>query len=190
MSDLHSSMQAEQSVIGSLLMDNQAWDVISDKINAGDFCSHAHQLIFQTIKKLTENTQPCDIVTMSDELRRIGELDNVGGIAYLSNLLEDTPTAKNIEAYVSILVKKSLRRRITKATVEMNTLSMDFTVDNDDLLEKVSSCISEITAAGNDKTEIVGIKASMRNLVENIEYLYNSGESMTGISTGLIDLDL
>jgi len=186
---MHSSLSVEQSVLGSLMMDNQTWDIISDKINVGDFCHKNHQLIFTAIEKLAENSQPFDIITMSDELRLSGELDSIGGLPYLIMLLEDTPTAKNIEAYAGILVKKSLRRRITKATVEMNELSLNFAVDNDELLEKVESCISEITATNVDKTEIIGIKASMRNLVEDIERRYSSGDVMTGISTGLIDLD-
>jgi len=186
---MHSSMQAEQSVIGSLMLDNDTYDVISDKITEHDFHSVNHQIIFRAIKKLAENSQPFDIVTMSDELKSTGELDGVGGLPYLIMLHEDTPTAANIEAYARILVKKSLRRRVTKATVDMNELSMNFTVDNDELLEKVEACVSEITATGNDKIEVVGIKSALAAMVERIEQRYDSGETMTGVPTGLIDLD-
>jgi len=187
--NLYSSLQAEQSVLGALMMDNDTWDVISDKITEHDFYGQAHQVIFKAIRHLAENSQPFDVVTMSDTLKSSGELDSIGGFPYLVTLYDDTPTALNIEAYVTIVIKKSLRRRINRATVEMNELSMNLSVDNDELMEKVDACVSEITATSNDKIDVVGIKASMRDLVEGIEQLYNSGETMTGISTGLIDLD-
>ena len=185
----HSSVSAEQSVLGSLMMDNQAWDVISDQLTVYDFYTQKHQVIFSAIKKLAESSQPFDIVTISDELRLAGDFDNAGGMAYLINLFDNTPTARNIEAYTRIVTSKSLRRRITKATIEMNDLSQNFKVANDDLLERVEACVTEITTVGNDKIEVVSIKSSLMAMVERIEHRFTNGTAMTGVPTGITDLD-
>jgi len=186
---LFNSLQAEQAVLGSLMMDNSTFDVISDKITEHDFCQYNHQSIFKVIKKLAENAQPFDIITIGDELKTTGELDGIGGFPYLCMLIDDTPTASNIVAYAGIMSKKSLRRRVSKATIEMNELSQSMTVDNDELLEKVEQCVSEIATGGMDKIETVAIKSSLSAMVERIEQRYERGDVMTGVPTGLIDLD-
>jgi len=183
------SVQAEQAVLGSLMMDNDTYDVISDRINANDFYQRNHQVIFSVIKRLAEKPAPFDVITMLEELKAIDELDNVGGAMYLVRLLDDTPTAKNIAAYADILLKKSLRRRITKATVEINEMAQGQAVSNEELLENVEKSFSDITAGDINKTEVVGIKASMAQLVERIEYRFVHGDAMTGVPTGIVDLD-
>lgn len=186
---LFNSLQAEQAVLGSLMMDNSTFDVISDKITEHDFCQRNHKLIFKVISKLAESAQPFDIITIGDELKTTGELDSVGGFPYLCMLIDDTPTSSNIVAYAGIVAKKSLRRRVNKATVEMNDMAQSMAVDNDELLEKVEQCVSEITTGGVDKIETVAIKSSLAAMVERIEQRYERGDVMTGIPTGLIDLD-
>ena len=97
------SIQAEQSVLGGLMLDNQTWDSIADKVVEIDFYRRSHQLIFRKIEELAEKQIPFDVITLSDALKAIGELENVGGLAYLIMLAKDTPSAANITAYADIV---------------------------------------------------------------------------------------
>lgn len=189
MSGIFSSMQAEQSVIGSLMIDNSTWEYVADKLTGDDFFYANNRSIFSVIAKLSEDSKPFDLVTMVDELKALRILDDIGGTAYLINITEDTPTAKNIGAYAEMLVEKSLRRRIAKANDEINVLTHDSSFSNDEILEKFEQTTSSITTGSADKISIVGIKKSLVDMVERIENRYQNGCGMTGVSTGLIDLD-
>jgi replicative DNA helicase len=187
--NVFSSLQAEQAVLGSLMIDNNTWDVISDRLTAHDFNSRNHQIIFSVIKKIAETPAPFDIITLSEELKNIGELENLGGLEYLVALFDNTPTSKNISAYADILIRKSLRRRINKVTVEMNELSHVSHMGNDELLEQIERSFSEITESNNDKKEIVGIRSSLVEMVDRLEKRFESDNAMTGMPTGIIELD-
>jgi replicative DNA helicase len=184
------STQAEQSVIGSLMIDNATWDVISDTLTTNDFYTRSHQVIYGVISELANSASPFDIVTMSEKLRAMGELDSVGGIAYLAGLCEDTPTAANILAYAKIVSQKSMRRRVIRAIAEIDALTHDGKIDNKALLSDAEKLISDIAITGHDGgLEVVGIKASLHSLVGKIEQRYANGNAMTGAPTGLTDLD-
>ncbi|MDF1530374.1 MAG: DnaB-like helicase N-terminal domain-containing protein, partial [Sedimenticola sp.] len=93
------SIQAEQSVLGGLMLDNQAWDQIADRVNEKDFYRREHQLIFRAIEVLADKSKPYDVITLSEELGRHGSLEGAGGLSYLGSLAKDTPSAANIRAY-------------------------------------------------------------------------------------------
>ena len=113
------SLEAEQSVIGGLMLDNRAWDDIADIINEQDFYRHDHALILRSINALAENEQPYDVVTVSEWLGARGELDSIGGLAYLSILANDTPTAVNIKAYANIVREYSILRSLIRVGNEI-----------------------------------------------------------------------
>ena len=185
------SMQAEQAVLGSLMMDNQTWDSIADKIIEADFYRRNHQLIFRVIKQLAEKQSPFDIVTLSDVLRNMSELDNIGGIPYLSMLVEDTPTAANIVAYAEIVRDRSVLRQLIHVGTEITDSA--FHPDGretPDLLENAERQVFKI-AEQRQKGQggFIGIKTLLAQTVEKIERLYGQEGSITGASTGFTDFD-
>ena len=123
------SMQAEQSVLGSLMMDNETWNSIANQLVESDFYRRNHQLIFRVIDQLAEQQMPFDVVTLSDSLRNMGELDSIGGLPYLIMLVEDTPTAANILSYVKIVKEKSHLRDLIRIGTEITKAAFDGNID-------------------------------------------------------------
>ena len=109
------SVEAEQSVLGGLMLDAAAWDQIADRVNGGDFYRNDHRLIFEAVAALIDRSQPCDAVTLSGHLESQGLLEQIGGLAYLGALARDTPTAANIRAYADIVRERSVLRQLITA---------------------------------------------------------------------------
>jgi|WetSurSiteA1Bulk_404760.scaffolds.fasta_scaffold00105_11 replicative DNA helicase len=185
------SMQAEQAVLGSLMMDNQTWDNVADLVVENDFYRRNHQLIFRVIEQLAEKQMPFDIVTLSDALRNMGELDAIGGIPYLSMLVEDTPTAANIVAYAEIVKERSVLRQLIHVGTEIS--DSGFHPDGRDtaeLLEHAERQVFKIAEQRqNNQSGFVSIKSLLAQTVEKIEKLYGQEGSITGASTGFTDFD-
>jgi len=114
------SIQAEQSVLGGLMLDNQTWDSVADKVVETDFYRRDHQLIFRAIAQLAEKQDPFDVVTLSEILESTGELQDVGGLAYLGMLAKDTPSAANIVAYANIVRDRSVLRQLIHVGTEIS----------------------------------------------------------------------
>mgnify|MGYP001819592478 CR=1 FL=1 len=106
------SVEAEQAVIGGLLLDNRAWEEIADRVVESDFYRGDHRLIFNAIRSLEEKSQPFDAVTLSEWLDKNGQLEDAGGLAYLGRLAKETPTAANIVAYADIVRERSVLRQL------------------------------------------------------------------------------
>lgn len=106
------SMEAEQSVLGGLMLDNRAWDQVIDRLRESDFYRHEHRLIFQAMGRLFDHNKPIDVLTVSDVLRERHELDQVGGEVYLFELSNNTPSAANITAYADIVRERSVLRQL------------------------------------------------------------------------------
>ena len=115
------SIEAEQSVIGGLLLDNTAWEKIADKLTTGDFYRHDHRLIFEAVRALEEKNQPFDAVTMSEYLESHDQLQEAGGLAYLGRLAKDTPSAANIIAYADIVREHSILRQLIAIGTDITT---------------------------------------------------------------------
>ena len=113
------SIEAEQAVLGGLLLDAQAWDNVADAVTRQDFYRPDHQLIFDAIGALAGDAKPCDVVTVSQHLERTGKLEGAGGLAYLSSIARDTPTAANVRAYADIVRERSLLRQLIRAGTEI-----------------------------------------------------------------------
>ncbi|MGB7738406.1 MAG: DnaB-like helicase N-terminal domain-containing protein, partial [Steroidobacteraceae bacterium] len=108
------SLEAEQAVLGGLLLDNSTWDSIADRLRAEDFYRRDHQLIFEAILDLSQKGEPSDAVTLAERLASTGLADETGGLAYLAGLARDTPTAENIRAYADIVRERSLLRQLIR----------------------------------------------------------------------------
>ncbi len=106
------SIEAEQAVLGGLMLDSAAWDQVADRVNTEDFYRNDHRLIFAAVAGLIERNQPCDAVTLCGHMESQGLLDQVGGLSYLGSLARDTPTAANIRAYADIVRERSVLRQL------------------------------------------------------------------------------
>ncbi len=185
------SVEAEQSVLGGLLLDSAAWDQIADRVAAGDFYRHDHRLIFDAIASLVERGQPCDAVTVSGFLESQGLSDQIGGLAYLGALARDTPTAANIRAYADIVRERSILRQLVTAgnAIASSALEPEGR-EAREIVDDAERAVFEIAERGARGT--VGfqpVKNVLPAVVDRIDELYNSPDLLTGISTGFKQLD-
>ena len=185
------SIQAEQSVLGGLLLDNQSWDQVADRVSELDFYRREHQLIFNAIASLTDRAQPLDVLTLSEELERAKLLEESGGKAYLGNLAMETPSAANIRAYADIVREHSVLRQLIRVGTEIADSGFNPKGRNSiELLDQAESRVFEIAEQGmRGKGGFQDIKTLLTRAVDRIETLYGQDDPLTGLSTGFTDLD-
>ena len=119
------SLEAEQSVLGGLMLDNERWDNVAERVVANDFFSRPHRLIFTEMQRLLEMSKPIDLITLSESLEQKGELDSVGGFAYLAELSKNTPSAANIGAYADIVRERAVVREMISVANEIADAGYD-----------------------------------------------------------------
>jgi len=185
------SIQAEQSVLGGLMLDNQTWDAVADKIVEEDFYRRDHRLIFRAIVELADKQIPFDVVTLSEALDSIGELDTAGGLAYLGALARDTPSAANIVAYANIVRDRSVLRQLIH--VGTGIADSAFNPDGRDTSELLESAERQVFEIAEQRQRGQGgfapIKTLLARAVDKIETLFEQEGNITGASTGFTDLD-
>ena len=187
------SLEAEQSVLGGLMLDNDAADKIGDVISAEDFYSDAHRIVYRQIVQLIADGKPADVVTASEALASTQKLDYVGGLAYLGALAQNVPTAANIRHYASIVRERSILRQLASTATEIaesafNPLGRNAKMVLDEAEAKILH-IAEQGSRGAQNFQIIG--KLLANVVERIETLYNRDDpsDVTGVPTGFADLD-
>ncbi len=185
------SIQAEQSVLGGLMLENDAWDKIADRINEDDFYRREHQLIFRAIGELAERNSPFDVVTLSEELERSEALNNSGGLAYLGSLAKDTPSAANIQAYADIVREHSVIRQLIRVGTDIADRGLrPEGRDSATLLDQAEQQVFDIA---DRKSRGVGgfdsIKSLMNRAVERVEKLFQQDDPITGLGSGFPDFD-
>ncbi len=185
------SIEAEQSVLGGLLLDNEAWDKIADIITEHDFYRHDHQLVFRAIYDLTENEQPYDAVTVSEWLTSRNELENIGGIGYIYTLANDTPTAVNIKAYAEIVREYSVLRSLVQVGNEISNSAYNAEGrSSTELLDEAERKVFQIAEQGaGNKEGFESINTLLSKAVDKVQQLFESDNSITGISTGFVEFD-
>jgi replicative DNA helicase len=185
------SIEAEQSVLGGLMLDAAAWDQVADRVLAEDFYRNDHRLIFEAVAGLIERNQPCDAVTLSGHLESQGVLDQVGGLSYLGSLARDTPTAANIRAYADIVRERSvLRQLITAGNLIVGSALEPEGREAREIVDDAERAVFEIAEAGSrGKVGFRTVKSILPEVVNRIDELYHSDGSLTGISTGFKQLD-
>jgi len=188
------SLEAEQSLLGGLLIDNEALDKVADIVSVKDFYRQDHQIIYQHIHRLIERSQPADIVTVGESLDSNSELNTVGGLEYLGLLAESTPTAANIRGYAQIIRERSIMRSLVEVGTDIvdNALSPQGR-DAQQLLDESESKIFQIAEAGkNDRIGFTDIKELLPQVAERIDQLFqrDNPSDVTGIPTGYKDLDM
>jgi replicative DNA helicase len=185
------SVEAEQSVLGGLMLDNDAWDRIADRILADDFYRHDHRLIYRAVAALAERNAPFDMVTVAEQLQQSGELPDAGGLAYLGELASQTPSAANIRAYADIVRDRSILRSLIGVGTEIaDSAFAPEGRDTRELLDLAEQRVFGIAERGARGTQgFRGMKPLLTAAVEQIEHLFESKSPITGIATGYQDLD-
>jgi replicative DNA helicase len=185
------SIEAEQSVLGGLMLDAAAWDQIADRVSADDFYRKDHRLIFEAVAGLIERSQPCDAVTLSGHLESQGVLDQTGGLSYLGSLARDTPTAANIRAYADIVRERAvLRQLITAGNLIVTSALEPEGREAREIVDSAERVVFEIAERGSrGKVGFRSVKSLLPDVVNRIDTLYNSDGKMTGVPTGFKQLD-
>ena len=186
------SIEAEQAVLGSLMLDNQRWDVVAEMITDRDFYSRHHQLIFSEMHTLVSRGTPIDLITLSESLESKDLLIDVGGFAYLAELSKNTPSAINVVAYTDIIRQQAILRELISASNEIadNCYSTEGR-DSTEILDLAESKIFQIaesrTKQGEGPKNITDV---LEATVAKIEELFQRPhDGVTGVSTGFLDLD-
>ncbi|MGI9303333.1 MAG: replicative DNA helicase [Gammaproteobacteria bacterium] len=186
------SVEAEQSVLGGLMLDNTAWDRVADRVAEGDFYLYDHRVVFRAIAELAEKNQPFDVVTLSDWLEQHKkELSDSSVLAYLGTLAKDTPSAANIRAYADIVREGAIKRQLI--TVGTEIADSGFNSEGEDskaLLDRAEQKVFQIADRdARGSTGFRGITTILGRTVEHIEKLYERGDPITGVATGFDDFD-
>ncbi len=187
------SIEAEQSVLGGLLLDNTAWDRVADLITGPDFYRADHRAIFQHIGELIENGKPADALTVAESLERSGKLGETGGHAYLGSLAANTPSAANIRRYAEIVRERSIMRNLAAIGTEIaDTAFNPMGRDARALVDEAEAKVFRIAEAGAKARQgFVKIDPLLTETVERIDTLYSreDKDEVIGLATGFIDLD-
>ncbi len=185
------STEAEQSVLGGLMLDNRAWERLADLVVAEDFYRRDHQLIFRAIGELAERGQPCDAVTVSEFLEQRAELADAGGLAYLGQLAKDTPSAANIVAYAEIVRERSMLRSLISVGGEIAASAYKPEGrDAGDLVDEAERRVFEIAEKGKRRgSGFVHLRKILPGTIDRLDELQNSEGHITGLPTGYDDLD-
>ncbi|MGZ0717700.1 replicative DNA helicase [Pseudomonas gessardii] len=179
------SVEAEQGVLGGLLLDNNTWDLVADRLDAEDFYRREHRILFKTIETLASQSKPFDIVTVHDALE---VPDDAGGLAYLGELAKNTPSVANIEHYAFIVRNRSQLRQLMSLGYQCSREATDPLANATDVQESIEQ---QLFALGEGKKayEFVNINQCLTTVVEQIDEHFNGNVTVTGVPSGLDDLD-
>jgi len=185
------SVEAEQAVLGGLLIDGSAWDQVADIVTAADFYRPDHRLIFEALGALIAMGRPGDVVTVSEQLERHGKLEDAGGLAYLGTLARDTPSAANVRAYAAIVHERALLRALIEAGREIASSAFnDEGLTARDLVDRAEARVFEIAEAGTRLgAGAVRVGALLPSLIDKIDEWHNNPDKLRGLATGFTDFD-
>ncbi len=184
------SIDAEQSVLGGLMLDNRAWDLIVDRVRESDFYRHDHRLIYGVMAKLTHQNKPLDVLTVTEALKDLHELDNAGGEVYLYELANNTPSVANIAAYADIVRERSVFRQLIATANDI--AGSAFNPQGRTSVELLDAAEREVFAISEQGARVGGptnIKEFLTKTMDRIDVLFHSNNPITGIATGYHDLD-
>jgi replicative DNA helicase len=186
-----SSVEAEQSLLGGLMLDHLAWEKVADIVSAADFYRKDHRLIFAAIAVLADDNNPCDVVTVSEFLDNRSELESAGGLEYLATLANETPGAANAKAYANIVRERSTLRALINAGNEISGSA--FTTEGrsaSEIVDEAERLVFEIAESGaRGKSGFKALKEILPEAVDRIDLLHQSDGDITGVSTGYNEFD-
>jgi replicative DNA helicase len=187
------SIEAEQSLLGGLLLDNSAWDRIADIVHETDFYRDDHRRIFRRIRQLVEQAKPADVVTVFEAIEKHNEIEQAGGLAYLSEIANNTPSAANIRRYAEIVHERAVLRRLVAVGDEIAASALNPAgKDVKQLLDQAEAKVFEIAESGARTSQgFVAIQPLLGQVVDRIQELYEqeNPSEITGLPTGFVDLD-
>jgi replicative DNA helicase len=182
------NIEAEQSVLGAVLLDNEAISKALEIISPEDFYREAHRKLFNTMIELYEKNEAIDLITVTDSLKRKNELDAVGGITYLSVIASQVPTAANIRYHSKIIKEKSLVRGLLRSTTDIAAKVYESALEAEELVDFAEKTIFDVSDK-RTKTSFFTLKEVIKSSFEMIEHLYDRKEAITGTPSGFPDLD-
>ena len=182
------SVEAEQSVLGSILLDKDAMISVSETLIPEDFYKEAHRVIYECMLKLYNNQSEIDLITLADELRDQGYLDDIGGIAYITSLSTIVPTTSNIKYYINIVKEKSISRQLISAANDIINLGYDSSTKVEDVLENAEKKIFDISQE-RTTNDFQPINQVLTETLSMLEKLYEEKSDVTGLPTGFRDLN-
>lgn len=182
------NLEAEMAVLGSILVDREMMATVSEILAASDFYGHVHETIYAVLLALYERGEPLDKVTIAEELRRREQLDRVGGVAYLSLLMETVPTAASAEYYANIVREKSTLRSLIHAGTAITQIGFENEEDVDGALDRSEQLVYEI-GRRQRRGEFVAIRTLLKDTFEQIDRLYHAHGDRTGTTSGFRKID-
>ena len=185
------SLSAEQAVLGGLMLDNEAWDKVADRVTDEDFYRRDHRLIFRALRDLAAGNKPLDVVTVSQSLKNNQQLDEAGGMAYLGELAQNTPSAANIQAYADIVREHSILRQMVRVGTDIaNAAYQPEGRDAGELLDFAEQQVFRIAEQGREgRKGFQPIKDLLTRAVDRIDQLFQLDDPITGIPSGFHDFD-
>ena len=182
------SIEAEQSVLGSMLMDREHIIVVLEILKSDDFYNEAHKEIFESIYNLFDREEPVDLITLTEELKKRGTLDAIGGIPYINSLAEAVPVTANVRYYADIVQEKSILRRLIKSSEDIINMSFSTDTEVSTILETAEKNIYDISQ-NRYQEGFTPIKKVLSDTFDRIESLYENKRTIRGLTSGFIDLD-
>ncbi|ABO51801.1 primary replicative DNA helicase [Desulforamulus reducens MI-1] len=182
------NLEAEQSVLGAMLLERDAIFRVMEFLKPEDFYRDSHRIIYEVILELAEAGRPVDLITVSDILRDRGDLEKIGGVTYVATLANLVPTAANAEYYARIVEEKALSRALISVTTRISSRGYEGTESPEELLEDAERSILEL-GQRRSTDSFTPIKEILIKAFENIEQVYNNRGKITGVPTGFIELD-
>lgn len=182
------NLDAEQSVLGSMMIDADAVMKATEILKADDFYRDAHKIVFETIADLVDKNEPIDVITVSEALRHSNNLDKVGGVAYVASLASIVPTAANVEHYAKIVSQKALLRTLINASSKIANMGYSAEEEAENIIDEAERLIFEVAQRKTSKN-FTSMHDILMETFDKIEYLYNNSGDVTGVPTGFADLD-
>ncbi|HXK30049.1 MAG TPA: replicative DNA helicase [Candidatus Binatia bacterium] len=182
------NLEAESSVLGGILLENEAVNQVLELLRPEDFYRESHRKVFRAIVELSDRSEPVDLITLSDFLKNRGELEAVGGTAYLASLADFVPTAANITHYARIVREKSILRSLISTATEIATRGYEEQGNVEEFLDSAEKVIFDISEK-KIKASFVAVGDMIKDTLKTVEKLYERKEMVTGVPTGYNDLD-
>lgn len=182
------SIEAEMSVLGGILLENEAINQVLELLTTDDFYREPHRKIFKAMLELSEHREPCDLITLTMMLKKLGDLEEAGGGAYLATLVDYVPTAANIAYYSKIVKEKAIARKLINASTDIITQGYDEQTDLTELLDKAQRVILEISE-NQLKRSFYELKSLLKHTFKSLEELSERQDHITGVASGFVDLD-
>ena len=182
------SIEAEMSILGGILIDNDAINRVLEILEPTDFYRESHRKVFGAMLELSDRREPCDLITLTDSLKRRGDLDTCGGAGYLATLVDYVPTAANIAYYCKIVKEKALSRRLISVATDIVTTGYSDQGNVNEMLDGAQKALFELSE-NKLRPQYYPVKDVIKDTFKMLQALYEKKEPITGVGTGYVDLD-